>query len=134
MLGGVAGCLSDVLPGQDTPTPVERSLTKTIAEGHVYMEGSNLTKIEYTVRVLDGPRIDVLVVDQSGWEDYENQNFDQFSYYEHLSETHTAFAEATGEFGERDFYGLIIDNTDNIGASPSGDGAAVVEIDLAKFI
>lgn len=96
------------------------------------MEGSLLTKIEYTVEVIEGPRIDVLVVDQSGWEDYQNKNFDQFTYYEHLSETHTTFAEASGEF-ERDFYGLIIDNTNNIGVSPSGDGAAVVNIDLAKF-
>jgi hypothetical protein len=128
-LGGLAGCISDLLPGSDETVSDRPVLTKTIREGNYYLTSTTgPDHVEYTVEVIEGPRVDVLLIDRSGSRALQNENFDQFTYYENMSSTHTLFAEASGEL-EGDFFGLVVDNSDNVGASPAGPGEAVVNID-----
>lgn len=129
VLGGLSGCISDLLPGSDDHVSDQPEFTQTILEGdYFFTSTTGPDHVEYTVEVIEGPRVDVLLVNRDGSRALQNENFGQITYNENMSSMHTRFAEASGEL-EGDLFGLVIDNSDDIGESPAGPGEAVVNID-----
>ena len=69
--------------------------------------------IEYEVRVLDGPDINVWFTDEEGCHDFLDANATSFSYYPGNSVEGTSYAEDSWSWDEEGLFYVIIDNDKN---------------------
>ena len=69
--------------------------------------------IEYEVRVLDGPDINVWFTDEVGCQDFYDANATSFSYYPDRSVEGTSYAEDSFSWDEEGIFYVIIDNGQN---------------------
>ncbi len=69
--------------------------------------------IEYEVRVIEGPRINVWFTSARGYFQFLNASFTTFSHDPNHSVKETAYAEHSWAWGDEGVYYIIIDNTRN---------------------
>ncbi len=69
--------------------------------------------IEYEVRVLDGPDIDVWFTDEVGCQDFYDANATTFSYYPDHSVSGTTYAEDSWSWNKEGLFYVILDNDHN---------------------
>ncbi|OPX65676.1 MAG: hypothetical protein A4E29_00019 [Methanomassiliicoccales archaeon PtaB.Bin134] len=100
--------------------------TTTVQSGY-YMalpiDASMVIKISYSVDVISGPNIDVILTDSTGYSQYTSSSL-SFQYLPDGSRLNTKHASASVDVDSGRWY-LIIDNTDRGSAVPSGQNAVV---------
>ena len=100
--------------------------TETILSGH-YMalpiDTSAVIQISYSIQVVSGPNIDVILTDGSGYSQYTSNSL-SFQYLPQGSRLNTRSASANVEVDTGRWY-LIIDNTNAGSAVPSGQSVIV---------
>lgn len=111
--------------------------TTTVLSGH-YMalpiDTSVVIEISYAIDVINGPNIDVILTDSTGYSQYTSYS-SSFQYMPQGSRLNTRHASASMEVDSGRWY-LIIDNTNAGSAIPSGQSAVVeysVSTSLAGF-
>lgn len=85
--------------------------------------------LDYTFDVSTGPPIDILVMDRSNFQAYQNENYDSVTYLSGITKYDTTFAEDSAELSAGK-YNIVLDNTSNVGATPPSDSQiALVSVD-----
>ena len=80
-------------------------------------------KVSYYVEVTLGPKIDVFVTNEDGYQQFLSSN-PEFIHYPDASSLNVYMAEKEATFPENDKYYIIIDNSDR-GTDPPSEGAQV---------
>ncbi len=81
----------------------------------VFTEGEKL-HISLEVDVIDGPNVDIYVMDEMNFNDFKYDN--PYNYISKLSREGTSYWQAEGNISQHDTYYFVIDNTDRGEASP----------------
>ena len=122
----IALCLIMVTTGTafitDMASAAESGTDTISSGGHIVYEFKSSSKISlnYNIKVLSGPNIDVLLVDENGFNQYNNMGLFSGMYYKPTySKLDTRNAYYSGEISSGHYY-LIIDNSWVGDASPGG--------------
>ena len=96
--------------------------TDTVQEDYyvthtIYFSSGDSITISYTMRVTDGPSIDVFLLDSNNYKYFKDGQ--EFEYYMAASDLNTKYSSNTITFTEHDAYYLVFDNTD-VATDPHG--------------
>lgn len=112
-----------IIPGI---TSAAQTKTITIQPGQAYIiefDSFIQTSLSYQVRVIDGPNVDVILTDETGYAQYNNMAA-YARYYPEASSLDVRYASLSDNLQGGHYY-FIIDNTMMATAQPNGQSATV---------
>jgi hypothetical protein len=94
--------------------------------------GENLW-VEYTVRVIEGPSVNVWVLDEAGHRAYFDDNLSRFSYYNDESVEESTYAEESFYWDDAGTFYVVIDNEFNVAVNQTARVEYTVTWEVSEF-